>query len=194
MSLSIRAFGGLALAATLACASTAALAQAAGDAGPGRTPPTAEQREAWKQQHEARQHEAMEEHAKRLHDILNLRPDQEPALHAFLAAMVPPHHDHDGMKRDQPDDLRALTTPQRLDRMAERQAKHAAEFQARAAAIRQFYAALSPEQQRAFDALPPMMMGDRHGGPDDHAGMGHHGMGPGRMGPGGPDGAPGGPQ
>jgi protein CpxP len=120
-------------------------------------------------------HEMMEQHAKRLHDILNLRPDQDGALHTFLASMAPEHRDHEGMKRDRPDDMGTLTTPQRLDRMAARMSEHQAQFQARASAIRQFYAALSPEQQRAFDALPPMMM------------RGHRGMGPG-----GP-GAPGGP-
>jgi protein CpxP len=177
MKLSIRAFGGLAFAASLACVSTIALAQATGDVG--RAPPTAEQREAWKQQHEARLHEAMEAHAKRLHDILNLRPDQDAALHAFIAAMAPPRHEG-MMMRDKPEDMATLTTPQRLDRMAARMAEHQTEFQNRAAAIRQFYAALSPEQQRAFDALPPMMEHDHHGG------MGRHGMAPGHMGHDGP--------
>jgi hypothetical protein len=190
MSLSIRVFGGLALAASLACLSTAALAQAAGGAGPDRAPPTAEQREAWKQQHETRRREALEEQARRLHDILNLRPDQDAALHAFLTSMAPPRRED--MRRERPDEAGKLTTPQRLDRMAQRLAERQTEFQTRAAAIRQFYAALSPEQQRAFDALPPRMDGERPGGPRGPGEWGHPGEWPGGMGPGEP-GGPGAP-
>ena len=75
-----------------------------------------------------------------------------------------------------------MTTPQRLDAMARREAEHAAMQQKHAEALRAFYAALSPEQQRAFDALPPMMHHEGH----KHWGEGH---GPGHMGPpGGPGG------
>jgi hypothetical protein len=61
----------------------------------------------------------------------------------------------------------ALTTPQRLDRMvmkmAERAARRQAELQAHVAAIKQFYAALTPSQQKAFDALHGGMMGGMGG-------------------------------
>jgi Spy/CpxP family protein refolding chaperone len=61
----------------------------------------------------------------------------------------------------------ALTTPQRLDEMVkhmqDRMAKRQSEMQAHIAAIKQFYAALTPSQQKAFDALHGGMMG----------GMGH---------------------
>jgi periplasmic protein CpxP/Spy len=137
-----------------------------------RQPPTAEQRTQWRAEHQA-------EHAQRLTALLNLRADQQPALQAFLAAMTPERHEHGapppGGEKAQ------LTTPQRLDRMADRMAKHEEEFHHRADAIRTFYAALSPDQQRAFDALPPMMMGD-------HGRGGGHGM---RHGPhGGPEQGP----
>jgi hypothetical protein len=57
---------------------------------------------------------------------------------------------------------------------------------AHAQATKQFYAQLSPSQQKAFDDLAPMMM--RHFGGDHHGMMGHHhGGGEGHeMGPGGP--------
>ena len=59
--------------------------------------------------------------------------------------------------------------------MADMMAKHEARFRQRADAIKAFYAVLSPEQQRAFDALP--LMGADHHGPG-------HGHGPeGRDGP-----------
>jgi hypothetical protein len=54
--------------------------------------------------------------------------------------------------------------------MADRMAKHEAEFRRRAEAIKAFYAALSPEQQRAFDAMPMMRGGDHDMG---HGRMGH---------------------
>ena len=117
------------------------------------------------EQHAARMHEHMEARAHHLHDLLNLRPDQEPALQAFLASMAPPEHGgpRDHMQRGAEDEH--VTTPQRLDQMAARMAEHQAAFQHRAEATRRFYAALSPEQQRAFDAMP--MFGE-------HAGMGGH--------------------
>jgi len=66
----------------------------------------------------------------------------------------------------------ALTTPQRLDRMVKRQAeesaKHQAALQAHVNAVKTFYAALTPSQQKAFDALHQGGMG---------GGFMHHGMG-----------------
>jgi hypothetical protein len=119
-----------------------------------------------------RMREHVEAMGRALHDILNLRPDQDGALRDFMATMQPPegpdrmtmHHDEDRMDR--------MTTPERLDRMAARLADKQAEFQRHADAVRRFYAALSPDQQRAFDAVQGMMMMDGH----------HHGMGGGPMG------------
>ena len=58
---------------------------------------------------------------------------------------------------DHKDGAGALTTPERLDRMAAFMAKRTAErqaaFQRRADAVKRFYAVLGPEQKRAFDAL-----------------------------------------
>jgi hypothetical protein len=66
----------------------------------------------------------------------------------------------------------ALTTPQKLDRMvkhmAEESAKHQAELQAHVDSVKRFYAALTPSQQKAFDALHQGGMGGgmhEHGGP-----------------------------
>jgi protein CpxP len=116
--------------------------------------------------------------ARDLHILLRLRPDQEAAWKAFDAAMAPPEPPPSREPGAAGPDLSA-TTPQRLDEMA----KHRAEGDARRAkaeaALRTFYAALSPDQQQAFDAL------GRLAGP-----MGHGPMGPGPRGrgPGGPDG------
>jgi hypothetical protein len=206
-----RAIVGLIAAAALASVSTLALAQAA----PAGGPPTAEQRAAWQAKAEARMHEQMEMHARHLHDLLQLRPDQDAALQTLMAALAPSHMDHMGDHHmdhggpghmdhhmgagpDGHDDFAKLTTPERLDKMsammAEHIARHQAEFQKRAEAIKAFYAVLSPEQKRAFDAMPPHMFGGGHHGDggEGQGGWGHR-MGPGPHGPGGP-GAPPPPQ
>jgi protein CpxP len=87
--------------------------------------------------------------ARDMHIVLRLRPDQEKAWEAFQAAMAPPARPE---KPPGPPPM-AATTPERLDMMS----KHMAEMEAHRArmdaAIRAFYAALSPEQQQVFDAL-----------------------------------------
>jgi hypothetical protein len=157
-----RAGAGIAAAAAVLSIGVAAYSQEAQPPGP-QGQPTAEQRQAWMQH----RREAM---AQRLQAILQLRPDQQAAFQAFQSAMTPQRGEH--RRRDQ--DAGQLTTPQRLDMMAQRMARREAAFQQRAAAIRTFYAVLSPVQQKAFDSLP--MMGDRDRGHGDHDGpRGFHG-------------------
>ena len=159
MNLLLRASASVA--AMAAGVSVAYAVQAQDQAPPAQGPAhSAEQRAAW-------MHDRQEAHAKALQAILNLRPDQEAAFQAFQAAMTPPPHEHHDMDHAAG---AAMTTPQRLDRMADRMAKHEAEFRRRAEAIKAFYAALSPEQQRAFDAMPMMRGGDHDMG---HGRMGH---------------------
>ena len=133
-------------------------------------------------------HEAMmKQHLEDLKVVLRLRPDQEAALQAFVAAHHPDgppmmHEMHDGPG----DMMKPQTTPERLAEMAKHEAAMAAEHEKMRAALARFYAALSPDQQKVFDALQRLQ------GPH----MGGHGMmmgGPGmhrieihRMAPGGP--------
>jgi hypothetical protein len=56
--------------------------------------------------------------------------------------------------------------------MGERQAK----FEQHAAAVKRFYAQLTPSQQKAFDAMRPM--GGHRGGMGGMGGMRGHRMGP----------------
>lgn len=102
-----------------------------------------------------------EAHAKHLRDVLQLRPDQDAALKAYLEATAPKTM-AEGLKWESKDDGddKPLTTPERLDRQAAHMTKMAETFQKRASATKAFYAALSPSQQKAFDALAP-----HHGGP-----------------------------
>jgi protein CpxP len=85
---------------------------------------------------------------------LKLTPAQDAAWTAFVASHKPPV----GMK-GQPaamPDLAKLTTPERIDKMKELRAQHMGEMTAamdkRAEATKAFYAVLTPEQQKAFDA------------------------------------------
>ena len=153
--------------AVLAFASFAHAQPAAPDGLHGRRgPPTAEMRA----RHEAMRQQRLED----LKTILRLRPDQEPALAAFMEAHRPPVHEFDG-----PPEPKALTTPQRLDEMARREAEMAARHERMRQALAKFYAALSPEQQKVFDAL--LRLHASHDGP-----MGDHRMMMRRDGPDGP--------
>ena len=134
-----------------------------------------------------------------LHDALAVRPDQEAAWQAFVAARRPPEGERGpGMRRPGgPDQAQQpeLTTPQRLDKLQARMAERQQRMTQRIDATRRFYAALDPRQQKAFDALSHMDrggmggFGHRHGGHDGGwgAGGGWGGRG-GHMGP--PDGSP----
>jgi hypothetical protein len=128
------------------------------------------------------------EHLRLLHDALGILPDQEGAWQAFAAAMAPqPDADEHHGWRDEPreghegmEDAHHLTTPEQLDRMQARMTEHMAAFQRHAAAVKALYAALTPAQQRTFDALARLHMqsmhGDfGHGGMERHGGMGEPG-------------------
>ncbi|MDO9222940.1 MAG: Spy/CpxP family protein refolding chaperone [Caulobacter sp.] len=132
-----------------------------------------------------------EKHAQHLRDVLQLRPDQEGALKAFIAATKPPEHPApaaDGAPKPRHEMPR--TTPERLAMAEKMMAEHQARFKKRNDALRAFYGQLTPSQQKAFDALHMGMGGGRM----------HHPGGPGMerrvrvMHPGGPGaGAEGGP-
>lgn len=156
----------LAMISTVALGLTApAFAQPTSPQGHGaHSGPTAEM----KARHEAARKQRLED----LRTILRLRPDQEPALAAFVAAQQPAKR---SMRRDRPS--APMTTPQRLERMEARQAEMATRHEARRKAVATFYAALSPDQQKTFDALQ-RLQGPRakgHGGPGKRMMMRHMG-------------------
>jgi hypothetical protein len=160
----------LALSAALALSAGASFAQA--PPPPGAPGPSAEGRH-WQRPDPA---QMAERHAQHLRDALQLRPDQEGALQALVAASRPPAGEHEHMRHEERG--AALTTPQRLDRMQARMAEHETRFRARAEAIKRFYAQLTPAQQKAFDALHGGFghgMGGRHGFHGGHGMRGGHG-------------------
>jgi Spy/CpxP family protein refolding chaperone len=146
-----------ALALSAAAAAGVACAQAPAPPPPGEQGPHGEMMAHMKAMHE----EMMKQHVEDLKTVLRLRPDQEPALQALMAAHAPHmrtmgHDDADGPPK-------LLTTPQRLDEEAKRDAERAADHARAREALAKFYAALSPEQQKVFDALHRLEHG--HGGP-----------------------------
>jgi periplasmic protein CpxP/Spy len=90
----------------------------------------------------------------RLRQGLRLRPDQEGALQAFVAAMRPAPGETERL-RDQAKLEGSLPTPQRLDAMVARMDRMRATVMTRVRATKTFYSQLTPEQQRSFDTLPP---------------------------------------
>jgi protein CpxP len=136
--------------------------------------------------------------AEHLTAVLQLQPSQQAALAAFIDSMKPPENMASGDMKDRMDhargDMDHMPTPERLDKMLAHIDEMRAHLVAHAAAVKQFYAQLSPSQQKAFDDLAPMMMrhmgghGGEHmqhgGGDEEHEGGWGHEMGPGGQPPG----------
>lgn len=126
--------------------------------------------------------------AEHLTAVLQLQPSQQTALAAFLNSMKPPGEMKDRMEHAR-GEMDHLSTPERLDKMVAHIDEMRARLVAHAAAVKQFYAQLTPSQQKAFDELAPMMMHHMDDQMDDRGGMMEHmrhGGGAGHeMGPGG---------
>lgn len=117
-------------------------------------------------EHHERHQAHMAQRATALKAQLKLTPAQEPAWNTFTASMQP------GERQARLDhkDMDKLTTPERIDRMRAMRAQHAAEADRRGEATKAFYAVLTPEQQKTFDARA------QHMGPrGEHGKHGPHG-------------------
>lgn len=96
---------------------------------------------------------------------LQLTPAQEAAWTDFLASHKAPA----GMmgQRAAMTDMTKLTTPERLEKMKELRTQHMAEMTAamdkRAESTKAFYAVLTPEQQKVFDAQAMQGRGSHKG-------------------------------
>jgi hypothetical protein len=95
--------------------------------------------------------------AERLRTLLQLKPGQEAALTAYLAA-THPDRDHERFV-EMSDHHGPQTTPQRLAEMEKHMAEQAARGHARIEATRRFYEQLEPSQKKVFDELPMLMIG-----------------------------------
>jgi periplasmic protein CpxP/Spy len=145
-------------AALLASLGLAATAQTpAAPPTPG-TPPTAGQGRF----DPARMQQRMAQRLADLKQKLQLTPGQEGAWAAYTSALQPAQP----AQRPNRDEWAQLTTPQRIDRMQQLRTQRMAEMDRRADATKTFYAVLTPEQQKVFDAETlrgPWSMNGHHG-------------------------------
>ena len=93
-----------------------------------------------------------QQEAQRIRQNLELRPDQEGALQDFVRAMTPPA-DFQRKMYERQQEMRSMTTPQRLDAMVSNMDEMRQQMLARVQATKAFYAQLTPDQKRKFDQM-----------------------------------------
>ncbi|MEO6018501.1 MAG: Spy/CpxP family protein refolding chaperone [Polaromonas sp.] len=96
----------------------------------------------------------MARHQAEMKAKLKITPAQEGAWTAYTTAMQPPAHTRP--TAEQRAEFAKLTTPQRIDKMKEMRTQRMGQMNAamdkRGEATKALYAALTPEQQKTFDA------------------------------------------
>jgi len=96
---------------------------------------------------QGRMGERMKQHQQRIHDALKLTPEQEKAWTKYQESHP---FGQQGM-RNQQADLAKLSAPERADKMLEMQRQHQDAMGKHVAAMKDFYAQLTPEQKKTFD-------------------------------------------
>ena len=91
--------------------------------------------------------ERMEHRKAELHDKLKLKPEQEAAWNTFVEKMKPAQP----MERPNWEELKKLPAPDRMGKMLDMMKAHEARMEDRLAALKEFYATLTPDQQKVFD-------------------------------------------
>ena len=100
-----------------------------------------------------------EDSTEHLRTMLQLKPNQEAALQAYVAAIHPAHGAEHIVEMSGHGE--AKTTTQKLADMEKHLAEQSAQAKARIDATRKFYDQLEPSQKKVFDELPmpgPMMI------------------------------------
>jgi Spy/CpxP family protein refolding chaperone len=161
----------LALASLLATIGASAMAQ---NAPTVPTAPAAQTGSRMDKHDPAKMQAMMAKRQTELKASLKITPAQEGAWTTYTAAMQAPAGMHARPTPDQRAELDKLTTPQRIDKMREMRNQRTTDMSAsmnkRGDATKALYAALTPEQQKAFDARQNKYKG-RHG----HGGSNHQG-------------------
>lgn len=100
----------------------------------------------------------MEKRAAELHDKLHLNASQETAWNAYVARMKPAN------PPSRPDRaaLDKMSAPERMEFMLARMKEHEQKLSDRIAATKDFYAVLTPEQQKIFNDSFKSGMQHRH--------------------------------
>ncbi len=111
----------------------------------------------------AQRAERMAQHQQKLHDALKLTSAQESAWATYLAAIKP----QTPVGRADRISLKELPAPERLEKQIEFSRQRLAKQESRLAALKTFYAVLTPEQQKTFDQATV----GRHGRHGHHRGQ-----------------------
>ena len=119
------------------------------------------------EQFRARMQERMAARMAELKQKLQISAGQEGAWTTWTAAMKPTPH-----QRGERGEFDKLTTPERIDRMRALRAQRNAELDKRMDATKGFYAVLTPEQKKTFDAESLRFL---RGGKGGMGGRHHHG-------------------
>ena len=143
--------------------SGAALVAHAAEPAPAPAPAPAGQVHADKGEHHGNFAEHMAKRQARLHDKLKLTAAQEPAWTAFIAAAAPRPHG----ERPAHQEFAKLNAPERMEKFVAMSKQRVVMQEGRLAALKTFYATLTPEQQKVMDHSVPDgkrgHWGDRHG-------------------------------
>jgi periplasmic protein CpxP/Spy len=142
----------LLLASLIAACGFAAIAQTT-PAAPGAGQPSAQRGMMHRDQvmDPAKMQDRMAKREAALKEKLKITAAQEGAWTTFTGAMKP---SADMFKRrtEMRAEMDKLSTPERIDKMKAMRAQRDAEMDKRAEAVKTFYAVLSPEQKKVFDA------------------------------------------
>lgn len=90
----------------------------------------------------------MEKHQARLHDKLKLTAAQEAAWKTYTEKMQAPA----SAARPDWSALSAQPAPERMEKMVAMMKERETQMEGRLAALKEFYAVLTPQQQKVFDA------------------------------------------
>jgi protein CpxP len=103
-------------------------------------------------------------HLTGLKEKLQLSAEQQAAWNAFAGAAQPGSRQQGMDRKAMRGEFEKLSTPERLDRMQSMAEKRHARMAERAETIKAFYAQLTPEQQKVFDAeaMPRGHQGGQH--------------------------------
>jgi hypothetical protein len=101
--------------------------------------------------------------SERLRTLLQLRPEQEAALRAYVEALGKGGHKEHMVHFDRGDQAR--TTTERLAEMESRMAEQQAAMKRRIEATKAFYVQLDEKQRKVFDAMPMLMFAGPGFGP-----------------------------
>lgn len=152
----------LLIGATVIGLSTAVFAaqgnQAGDDRGSSGRPAMSEHSHHDDGKFDARMKEHMAKRHAELHDKLKLNATQESGWKTFTAAMMP----NDMGKRPDRADWEKLSAPERMEKKLEMMKKGEAHMTTRLAAMKTFYATLTPEQQKVFNEAVGKERGHGH--------------------------------